>query len=457
MKKRSKPEDPWESQFSRIIGLGERSVKKSYYPQLQERITQLEKANEALGHEIAEHQKTEKEREHLESQLRHIQKIEAIGTLAGGIAHDFNNILAAIFGYTELALAEAPGESSRRENLEAVLAAANRAKALVSQILTFSRQVEQERKPVLLVPLVKEAIKLLRSSIPTTIEIRQQIEPHCAPVLADPTQIHQVIMNLCTNAYHAMRETGGVLGISLTEKEIALDDSAPELHVEPGRYLVLEVSDTGGGMNKNILERIFDPYFTTKKPGEGTGLGLSIVHGILKTHGGRITVYSEPGKGSTFRVYLPTVKPDIVTAEEFEPETVPGGNELVMLVDDELEILRMEEMMLQRYGYRIASYTTGEAALQSFRAEPHGYDLIITDMTMPQMTGAQLVQEVLKIRGDIPVILCTGFSELINEEKAKEIGAKKYLMKPVSTAELARAVRQALDERNSGKSRADSI
>ena len=446
MEKRSEPEDPWELQFSRIIGLGERSVKKSYYPQLQERITQLEKANEALEHEIAEHKKTEKGRGHLESQLRHIQKIEAIGTLAGGIAHDFNNILSAIFGYTELALAEAPAGSSLRENLAAVLTAANRAKALVGQILTFSRQVEQERKPVLLVPLAKEAIKLLRSSIPTTIEIRQHIDPRCAPVLADPTQIHQVIMNLCTNAYHAMRETGGVLGISLTEKEIGPDDSAPELQVDPGRYLVLEVSDTGYGMNQSVLERIFDPYFTTKKPGEGTGLGLSIVHGILKTHGGRITVYSEPGKGSTFRVYLPTVKPEIATAENFAKGAVPGGNELVMLVDDELEILRMEEQMLQRYGYRIASYTTGEAALQAFRAEPRNYDLIITDMTMPQMTGAQLVQKLLKIRGDIPVILCTGFSELINEKKAKEIGVKKYLMKPVSTSELARAVRQALNE-----------
>jgi signal transduction histidine kinase/CheY-like chemotaxis protein len=449
MKKRSEPEDSWEQQLSRIIGLGKRSVKKSYYPQLQVRISQLESANAALEHEIAEHEKTSKKKEKLELQLRKIQKVEAIGTLAGGIAHDFNNILAAIYGYTELAMNLAPPASSLHDYLESVLAAASRAKDLVGQILTFSRQVEQERKPVLLSPLVKEAVKLLRSAIPTTIEIQQLIDDHSIPVLADLTQIHQVIMNLCTNAYHAMRENeaGGVLGVSLREKEIGPDELAAELQISPGRYLVLEVSDTGCGMSKSILERIFDPYFTTKKSGEGTGLGLSIVHGIVASHGGRISVYSEPGQGSTFRVYLPAVKPVEAKVAKGEAEMVRGGSELVMLVDDEPEILCLLQKMLQGYGYRVAPYTTAEAALQAFRAEPRRYDLIITDMTMPQMTGAQLVPELLKIRADIPVILCTGFSELINEEKAKSIGVKKYLMKPVPTSELAQAVREALDER----------
>ena len=388
----------------------------------------------------------EEEKKRLQAQLQQAQKMQAIGTLAGGIAHDFNNILFPIIGYTEMTLADLPENSLTRSNLEEVLKAAERAKGLVRQILTFSRQSEQERKPLKIQPIIKEALTLLRASLPTTIEISQNIDKKCGAILADPIQIHQVMMNLCTNAYHAMREKGGVLGMTLTEVDIDSCDLGSNVDLKPGRYLRLTVSDTGHGMEPAEMERIFEPYFTTKGPGEGSGMGLAVVHGVVRSHGGHITVYSEPGKGAAFHVYLPRIDGIGTSPIPVPSEPIPKGTERILFTDDEKQIVDMVQQMLERLGYHVTARTSSVEALKAFRTKPDKFDLVITDQTMPNMTGAELAQKIMGIRPDIPIILCTGFSEVIEKEKAKAMGFRDYVMKPIVKSDIAKIIRRVLDQ-----------
>ncbi len=388
----------------------------------------------------------EDEKNRLEAQLVQAHKMEAVGTLAGGIAHDFNNILAAILGYAELARMSAMSGESAVSDLNQVLKATKRAKELVRQILTFSRQDDQERKPLQVHLVVKEALKLLRASIPTTIEILDNVVTEDDNVLADPTQIHQIIMNICTNAYHAMREKGGTLAIELMQVEIEPGDSkVSSLHLNPGNYVVLTISDTGTGMTRAVRERIFEPYYTTKKHGEGTGMGLALVHGIVNKHEGHVSVYSEPGKGTSFQVYLPRIMASSTEEEEEGFESIPTGNERILLIDDEEELVRLEKRILENLGYKVTSVTNSDEALDMFKAQADKYDLVMTDMTMPNLTGIELAQYFMEIKPDIPIILCTGFSELINREKAIALGVREYVMKPIVRKELAIVVRKVLD------------
>jgi len=386
------------------------------------------------------------EHRRLEAQLRQSQKMEAIGTLAGGIAHDFNNILTAIIGFGEVVMAKLPPDSQVSQEQAHVLKAGERAKDLVKQILTFSRSSEQQLQTLLIQFIVKEALKLIRASLPSTIVIREEIDVNLRPVQADPVQIHQVIMNLCTNAYHAMRETGGVLKVSLKGTLLTGIAAADLGSLSPGGYALLEVCDSGCGMSLAVKERIFEPYFTTKAQGDGTGLGLSMVHGIIKSLGGAISVFSEPGLGATFRVYLPLVENTSLAEPSAQCEAVPGGDESVLVVDDEEVIVSLEEEFLQGLGYRVTGFTDSEKALLAYREAPESFDLLITDMTMPKLTGADLATEILRLRPGMPIVICTGHSELIDPEKAKAMGIKAYLPKPITRVGLAKAVRVALDE-----------
>ena len=384
----------------------------------------------------------------IERQLRHAQKMEAIGTLAGGIAHDFNNILAAIIGFTEIALSSVPEESPVRRDLQQVLNAGSRATDLVRQILTFSRPTELERKPMLVAPLVKEALKLLRSSLPTTIEIRQDIAlpPGGGVALGDPSQIHQVLINLCTNAAHAMRAKGGILSVGLSEVEA--DSSFVSRHpgMKVGPYVCLSVSDTGHGMDAAVMERIFEPYFTTKGAGEGTGLGLAVVQGIVRSCGGAVTVYSEPGQGTIFRVYLPRIEGEIAPEPRLV-EALPTGDERILFVDDENALVELGTQMLESLGYHVMATPSSLEALETFRAQPGAFDLVITDMTMPALTGIELAKALLAVRANIPIILCTGFSELINGKEVKEAGIREFVMKPYATRNFANTIRKVLEGR----------
>ena len=392
------------------------------------------------------------EKEQLEEQLRHTQKMEAIGTLAGGISHDFNNILACIMGYTELALSDFYDETTHRRYLNEVIKASRRATDLVKQILTFSHQGKQERKPLQLSILVKETLQMMRASLPATIEIRQNIENACAPVLANPTQIHQVLVNLCTNASHAMRERGGVLEIVLADVDIDLNTAAQYHNLIPGKYQRLDVSDTGCGMDSTVIEKIFIPYFTTKKPGEGTGMGLAMVHGIIKSHDGEIYVNSEPGKGSDFHMFFPTIETGVTTEQESIVVTPRGENERILLVDDEKGLVDIGVQMLKGLGYEAVGRTSSIEALELFRVQADKFDLVITDQTMPNMTGGDMAREMMRIRTDIPVILCTGFSEIISETKARAIGIRRFIMKPLVRAEMACIIKEVLDEKKRGES-----
>ena len=381
----------------------------------------------------------------LETRLQQAQKMEAIGTLAGGIAHDFNNILSSILGYTELASLEVPEGTKVKQDLMEVLKAGHRAKGLVKQILSFSRQAEEERMPVQIGPIVKEALKLLRASLPSTIEIRQNIKSDTGVVEADPTQVHQVLMNLCTNAGHAMHEEGGILQISLTSVDMDAYAVTKYPDMNPGPYLRLTVSDTGQSMTPEVMKRIFDPYFTTKEKEVGTGLGLSVVHGIVKSYGGTITVYSEPGKGTSFHVYLPMIERE-VTAEPEIAEALPTGHERILFIDDEPGLVDIGKQMLEHLGHEVATRTSSIEALELFKSNPYRFDLVITDMTIPHMTGDQLAKELIRIRPDIPIILCTGFSERISEEKARRMGIREFVMKPLIMRDLANTVRKVLDQ-----------
>jgi signal transduction histidine kinase/ActR/RegA family two-component response regulator len=420
--------------------------------ELEERVkvrtSQLMKANEELTFEIEAHRKAEEEKRELEHQLRQAQKMEAIGTLAGGIAHDFNNILSPIIGYSEMIMDDLQKQNPMKNKIEQILIAATRAKDLVKHILTFSRQTEQELTPLEIQSIIKESLKLLRASLPSTIEIRQKIDVSCRPVLADPTQIHQVIMNLCTNAFHAMRDKGGTLGVEITEVEISISDCI-SLKLNPGIYVRISVSDTGHGIPASIMDRIFEPYFTTKAPGEGTGLGLSVVHGIVKSYNGDIKIYSEPGKGTSVNIYMPCIEADASIREKSVSEVISSGRERILLVDDEEYIIKMMKEMIERLGYRISAYTSSRIAYDEFRMNPYEYDLVITDQTMPDMVGTELAKELMRIRPNIPVIICTGFSEILSEEKAKAIGIREYISKPVVKSEISKAIRNVLDHGNS--------
>ena len=398
------------------------------------------------GLDVTERNQMEKEKEELQIQLIKTQKMEAIGVLAGGIAHDFNNILLPILGYTELLLENTGEDSQTREILNQILQAAKRARSLVKQILIFSRQENQEIRPVNVGLVLNEVLKLIRSTLPTTIEIRHYISNRCGLVLADPTQIHQITMNLVTNAYHAMEEAGGQLHIRLMQEDPIKADTPEPSPVHPVRHVCLSVSDTGAGMEKQVLDRIFDPYFTTKKKGKGTGLGLSVVHGIVKSIKGDIEVNSTPGEGTVFKVYLPVID----TEEQDQGLQPPSqgyarGNERILLVDDESQIIQMESQRLEYLGYEVTSRAGSLEALELFRGRPDQFDLVITDMTMPKMTGGQLAQKILEIRPDIPIIICSGFSEKINAETAREMGVRGFVQKPILINEISAIIRKILD------------
>jgi nitrogen-specific signal transduction histidine kinase/CheY-like chemotaxis protein len=381
------------------------------------------------------------ERKQLEAQVRQKHKMEAIGTLAGGIAHEFNNMLGAILGFTELTLDEVPRASTASQHLQEVLTAGKRAKNLVQQILAFSRQREPTREPVELRLLVAEVLSLLRPSLPTTVEIRPHLprEMHTT-VLADVTQMHQVVMNLCTNAEQAMRETGGVLevGLDTTYADASFAQQHPE--VTPGPYVRLTVRDTGHGMPPEVLERIFEPFFTTKEVGKGTGIGLAVVHGIVTNHGGAITVDSQPGRGTTFTVYLPQVAGH-AAAEEPAEAARPRAQKRILFVDDETALVRWGQAVLGRLGYEVVGCTSSEDAFNAFQAAPHRFDLVITDQTMPHMTGEQLAEACWRVCPDIPVILCTGYSHVIDAQQAAAQGIRTFLMKPLMSQDLDRAIK----------------
>ncbi|MCE5244015.1 MAG: response regulator [Desulfobacteraceae bacterium] len=386
------------------------------------------------------------EKRKMEEQLRQAQKMEAIGTLAGGIAHDFNNILSIIFGYVDLLSAEVDEGSDAWQNLRAVLTACDRARNLVGQILTFSRKAERMLVPTDLCMLLKEDAKLLRAALPSTIQIRMRLgTPEEAMVLGDPVQLHQMILNLATNALHSMRQRGGLLEVALREVEVGEQEAQRHPDLAAGRFWLLAVSDTGTGMDEATAARIFEPFFTTKTPGEGTGLGLSVVHGIVQGHGGAIAVDSEVGRGSTFSVYLPVAETEGLPAWENDRASLPGGSERILFVDDEVRVADVGERMLRRFGYQVTTDLSGVAALETFRANPFAFDLVITDQTMPYLTGRDLAVEILGIRPDLPIILCTGFSPDVQEEEAVP-GIRKVLIKPLSMKRLVLAVREVLDE-----------
>jgi PAS domain S-box-containing protein len=387
------------------------------------------------------------ERKSLELQLRQAQKMEAIGTLAGGIAHDFNNILSAVMGYADLALRESGMSNILRRYIEQIHRAGVRAGELVKQILTFSRQSDEKLYPLKISPIVKEVMKLLRASLPATIDIHQKIQTDPDTVLANPTHIHQILMNLCTNAAHAMGGTKGTLRVELAPVEIKPDDVLIRHGLIPGMHMRLMVSDTGQGISSEIKDKIFDPFFTTKKPGEGTGMGLSVVHGIIKRYGGTITVHSEMGKGTEFNIYFPLL---METERERKIESavnIAGGKENILFVDDEDALVDIGNGMLTGLGYQVIGRTSSLEALELFRARPDQFDLVITDMTMPNMTGIELAQKIMLCRPDMPIILCTGFSEAITPDRAKMIGIRELIMKPIILEQLAAAMRRELDRK----------
>lgn len=380
----------------------------------------------------------------LESQLQQAHKMESIGTLAGGIAHDFNNILSSVFGFTELALNETKIGSSQYEHLQEILVAGNRAKDLVKQILTFSRQIDLEQKPIQVKPILKEALRLLRASIPSTVNIKENVQSNSL-VIGDPTQIHQVLMNLCLNAAHSMENDGGVLTVRLSDVELNSEFVSNHPDLKPGPYIELTVTDTGHGIPPDVIEKIFDPFFTTKEKGEGTGMGLSVVHGIVRSHRGDIHVYSEPEKGSTFKVFFPKIERRLKPAEKVD-RPIPTGTERILFIDDELALVEANKQILNSLGYDVVTRTSSIEALQLFEEKKDHFNLVITDMTMPHMTGIKLAENLLQIRPDIPVILCTGFSSMIDEQEALDMNIRAFISKPILKQEIAETIRKVLDE-----------
>ena len=398
---------------------------------------------QGVTRDITERRQADEERKRLEAQLTQAQKMESIGTLAGGIAHDFNNILSAIIGFTELALDDVSEPAKARRELGEVLKAGDRAKGLVSQILAFSRKAETKYSPVALRTLIKESLRMLRPVLPTTIEIRQNLTDS-GLVMADSTQIHQVMMNLCTNAAHAMEDRGGVMEVSLKKVNMAKAGVPRDPDLPCGNYLMLSVCDTGHGMTPEVMARIYDPYFTTKELGRGTGLGLSVVHGIVKSHKGELRCTSSPGKGTTFAIFLPEIEPGRQAAQAPAEEPFPTGTGRVLFIDDEQTLTALAGKMLGKLGYDVVTKTSSAEALGLFCEDPERFDLVITDMTMPGMTGDRLAQELMQFRHDIPIILCTGYSEHISEERAKAMGIREYILKPLDLKNLAATIRKVL-------------
>ncbi|WDP89090.1 MAG: PAS domain S-box protein [Desulfobacter sp.] len=385
------------------------------------------------------------EKRKLEAQLHKAQKMESIGNLAGGIAHDFNNLLFPIIGMSELMMEDLPDNSPEHQNLKEILKAGLRGADLVKQILAFSRQSEIKKEPLRIQSVLKDAIHLSRSAIPADIEISHDIQQNCGMILGDATQIQQIAMNLITNAYHSMEQSGGNIGIFLGEETVSQKDIDGH-PIRPGKYALLEISDTGCGIDPAIKEKIFEPYFTTKEKGKGTGLGLAVVYGIVKEHGGEIILDTTAGRGTTFRIYFPLIHQISGSTTSADHGILPKGDERLLLIDDEKAIVKLETLMLERAGYAVTAFTGSMTALDTFRKDPDAFDLVITDMTMPEMTGDQLAQKIISIRPDMPVITCTGFSERINEDQAREMGIKGFLMKPVVISDMMKMVRKILDE-----------
>ena len=378
-----------------------------------------------------------------EKDLRKAQQAQAIGTLAGGIAHEFNNILWIIMANTELAAGNLPEGNTAHKNLQRVEKACSRGADLVQQILSFSRQDEHRPRPLDIMPITKELLKFLQSSIPATIELRQNISTQSATIMADPSQMHQTFINLCTNAIDAMGEKPGVLEISMTDVELDQNDTALHHDMAPGNYIRLSVKDTGMGMEPEVMERIFEPFFTTKDTGEGRGMGLAVIHGIVKNYEGAIEVHSEPGKGSTFHLFFPKIEKGTKSGSGSVAPSVEGKKR-VLFVDDDEEIANTGKEILEGYGYQVESKTCSEEALETFRNCPDKFDLVITDMIMPKMTGEELAEELVRIRPGIPIILCTGYDGEIYKERARKIGIKEVVMKPVTGHGLVNAIKKAL-------------
>ena len=410
---------------------------------VKERTAELEKSNVILAEELEKRKKIEKEKAAMQKQLQRAQKMEAIGTLAGGIAHDFNNVLTAVIGFTELSLSGVDAQSPIHRNLQKVLSAATRAKELVRQILTFSRQTEEEHIPIKLKHVIQETVDFLRASLPTTIDIQHHLLSN-KYVLADPTQMHQVIMNLCTNAGHAMQESGGDLTIRLQDLEISPEGMVVFERLKPGPYVKISVEDTGCGITPDVLDRIFDPFFTTKQKGKGTGMGLSVVHGIIRSSNGRITVESTPGEGAKFHIFLPAI-PESVIPQVTEEDTPIRGQGRILFVDDDPTLKDLAIDLLGMLGYEVVALTDSIEALHLFSSQPENFDLVITDLTMPKMTGNVLAQELLKVRPNLPILLCSGYSESFSREEALALGIKEYLIKPVGMHEMSKTIRSILD------------
>ena len=401
--------------------------------------------------DLTEKKEAQKEQFRLKDRLRHAEKMEAIGTLSGGIAHDFNNILSGIFGYSQLAEMNIHDAARAKGYIQKIVEAAKRASSLIEQILTFSRQKKINRHPIKILTLVKEVIRLIRSTIPANIEIRENL--NCSEmILADPTQIHQVIMNLCTNAHHAMGNKNGRLTITLDTVEDKDLRSIPRSgRSSSERFARLSITDTGPGISPEIKERIFDPYFTTKPLGKGTGLGLAVVSGIVKKHRGFLRLDSSPGAGTTFHVFLPLVSSEDTVSEAVKmPDKLPGGSEKIMLVDDEPAILYSMKSILSMQGYQVFVFPDGLSAFKAFQLQPETYDLIITDMAMPHMTGDRLSRKILETRSDIPIVICTGFHESFGPDDAHNIGIRKYLKKPVLGPDLCKIIRELFDSAPAG-------
>ena len=384
------------------------------------------------------------ERRKLQSQLQQSRKMEAVGTLAGGIAHDFNNILAIILGYAELASNDVPESNPISDALKEIFKASIRARDMIRQLLTFSRKAEEERSPIDMAPIIKESMKMLRCAIPASVGFTLHISSDVYDVLGDAAQINQIAMNLVTNAADAMSEEGGILEVTLGNILLQKEKVCLDRVLSPGSYVRLRIKDAGEGIEPEIMDRIFEPYFTTKQVGKGTGMGLSVVHGIVKRNGGGLLVESEPGKGTVFEIYFPAL--EMKAEEEKEPDgKMEGGSEWILFVDDEESMVNLNRIRLEQLGYQVKSTTKPVEALEWFKADPDQFDVIITDMTMPRMSGDRLAAEVLKIRPHMPVIICTGYSERMCAKKAEILGLRKYIEKPIDLRNLASALRDVLD------------
>lgn len=393
---------------------------------------------------ITDRKRAEEEKNKLDAQLLQSQKMEAVGTLAGGIAHDFNNLLSGIFGFAQLAKNHLAEPERAQKDIEQIIEGARKSSELVQQILTFSRKSQAAKQPLAVYLVVKEALKLIRASIPKTIQIKQTINSR-SMVLADPSKINQVVINLCTNAYQSMVSTGGILGVGLKEVDFSQKDCITNIDIRPGRYLKLEISDTGEGMESEVMDRIFEPYFTTKELDKGTGLGLAVVQGIVKEHLGSISVYSEPGQGSSFHVYLPVTDKKASEENKAEESYPVGGVESILFVDDEDFLRNSAKELLVALGYTVDAFPEGKSAFKAYQEAPDRYDIVVTDMTMPGITGMELSNQVLALNPHQPIILCTGHSELINREKALAMGIRDYYEKPVIVNELVRRIRRIFD------------